>query len=67
VPTAIDRAGIFTDQKGQSEMRKFVANFIPMGRMGLPEDVADVAEFFASELSAFVSGQQLLVSGGGLG
>jgi 3-oxoacyl-[acyl-carrier protein] reductase len=67
VPTAIDRAGIFTDPNGQSEMRKVVGNFIPMGRMGLPEDVADVAEFFASELSGFVSGQQLLVSGGGFG
>ncbi len=25
--------------------------------MGTPEDVANVAEFFAGELSAFVSGQ----------
>jgi 3-oxoacyl-[acyl-carrier protein] reductase len=28
------------------------------------EDVANVAEFFASDLSAFVSGQHLLISGG---
>ena len=29
-----------------------------------PEDIANVAEFFAGELSGFVSAQQLLVSGG---
>jgi 3-oxoacyl-[acyl-carrier protein] reductase len=28
-------------------------------------DVADAAEYFAGDLSAFVSGQHLLVSGGG--
>jgi 3-oxoacyl-[acyl-carrier protein] reductase len=37
-----------------------------MGTHGNPDDVADVAEFFASDLSGFVSGQLLLVSGGGL-
>jgi 3-oxoacyl-[acyl-carrier protein] reductase len=67
IPTAIDGAGIFTDPSSFGEIREFVSNFCPMGRMGRPEDVADVAEFFASELSAFVSGQHLLVSGGGLG
>jgi 3-oxoacyl-[acyl-carrier protein] reductase len=36
----------------------------PMGRMARVEDVANVAEFFASDLSAFVSGQHLLISGG---
>jgi len=37
-----------------------------MRRMGTPDDVADVAEFFAGGLSSFVSGQLLLVSGGAL-
>jgi 3-oxoacyl-[acyl-carrier protein] reductase len=37
-----------------------------MGRMGTADDVADVAEFFASDLSGFVSGRLLLVNGGGL-
>jgi len=31
-----------------------------MGRMGTPEDAANVAEFFAGELSTFVSGQMLI-------
>ena len=36
----------------------------PMQRLATPEDVANVAEFFASGLSSFVNGQHLLVTGG---
>jgi 3-oxoacyl-[acyl-carrier protein] reductase len=32
--------------------------------MGTVNDVADAAEYFASDLAAWVSGQSLLVSGG---
>jgi 3-oxoacyl-[acyl-carrier protein] reductase len=35
-----------------------------MQRMGTLEDVANEAEYLASDLSAFVSGQHLLISGG---
>ena len=44
-------------------MREFVKNNIPMGRMGTAENVADVAEFFAGDLSSFVSGQNLSITG----
>jgi 3-oxoacyl-[acyl-carrier protein] reductase len=40
-------------------VRAFVKNNIPMGRMGTAEDVADAAEYFAGDLSSFVSGQNL--------
>jgi 3-oxoacyl-[acyl-carrier protein] reductase len=66
LPTATEGAGLHTDVTDESPIRKFMAGFSPMGRMGTPDDVADVAEFFASDLSSFVSGQLLLVSGGGL-
>ena len=36
---------------------------IPLKRMGLPEDVANVALFLASELSSYVSGQVINVCG----
>lgn len=36
----------------------------PLGRIGLPLDVARVVVFFASEASAFVTGQTLWVDGG---
>ena len=38
--------------------------FIPMGRMGTPEDLAEAICFFASEESAYLTGQVLSVSGG---
>jgi 3-oxoacyl-[acyl-carrier protein] reductase len=41
---------------------------IPIGRMGVPEDVANVVSFFASEAAGFVTGQRVVVDGGrGLG
>jgi 3-oxoacyl-[acyl-carrier protein] reductase len=66
VPTATEGAGLHVDVEDGAPIKKFAAGFIPMGRMGTPDDVANVAEFFASELSGFVSGQLLMVSGGGL-
>jgi NAD(P)-dependent dehydrogenase (short-subunit alcohol dehydrogenase family) len=35
-----------------------------LGRIGYSKDVADVALFFASDLSSFVTGERLLVTGG---
>ena len=37
---------------------------LPGGRMALPDDIARVALFFLSDLSAFVTGTTLLVDGG---
>lgn len=37
---------------------------IPMGRMGEPEEVANVALFFASDLSSFITGDSLMITGG---
>lgn len=48
-----------------SELEKVAAE-IPMGRMGQPSDVAKVVSFLASENSAYVTGQSIVVSGGSL-
>ena len=40
------------------------ADFIPMGRVGEPEDIADVILFLASEAARYVTGQVLVVDGG---
>lgn len=51
--------------KGMSEPAlNFVKNLIPRGRLGKPEEIAEVMAFFASEASAWVSGQVLRVNGG---
>jgi 3-oxoacyl-[acyl-carrier protein] reductase len=45
-------------------LRKQLIDSCPMGRMGDVYDVANLADFFASDLASFVSGQHLLVNGG---
>jgi 3-oxoacyl-[acyl-carrier protein] reductase len=40
------------------------ASFIPMGRVGEPEDIADVALFLASAAARYITGQVLVVDGG---
>lgn len=46
------------------EVKKEWANKIPLRRGGTPEDVANVATFLASDMSAYVSGQVIQVDGG---
>lgn len=40
------------------------AEFIPLGRVGEPEDIADVIVFLASEAARYLTGQVLFVDGG---
>lgn len=40
------------------------ASFIPMGRVGEPEDVADVIVFLASDAARYMTGQVVVVDGG---
>jgi 3-oxoacyl-[acyl-carrier protein] reductase len=40
------------------------AEFIPLGRVGEPEDKADVIVFLASESARYITGQVLVVDGG---
>jgi 3-oxoacyl-[acyl-carrier protein] reductase len=47
-----------------SEGLEKAAEFIPMGRVGEPEDIADVILFLASEGARYVTGQVLVVDGG---
>lgn len=46
------------------EVRARVARSSALGRMGTPEDVADVILFFASDYSRHVTGQTVVVDGG---
>ena len=53
------RMGITPDQ-----FREGAAQQIPVGRVGLPADIAATVAFFASEDAGFVTGQTLHVNGG---
>ncbi|HTE12016.1 MAG TPA: SDR family oxidoreductase [Chitinophagaceae bacterium] len=64
IPFAVDHSGIFADPESYPALRKQLLDSCPMGRLAEVEDVANIAEFFASDLSSFVNGQHLLVNGG---
>lgn len=50
--------------KLSDEVREEWVKTIPLRRSGKPDDVADVATFLASDLSAYVTGQVINVCGG---
>jgi len=59
---SISPGGIFRNQP-----KKFVKKYLlktPMNRMGNENDVANAVIFFASELSNYITGQNLVVDGG---
>jgi 3-oxoacyl-[acyl-carrier protein] reductase len=47
-----------------AESAKALGFSLPMGRLGKPEDIARVALFFASDQSAWVTGERISASGG---
>lgn len=64
IPGPIDHAGIFTNMPDDDPYKKQLVDATPLGRLGLPEDVADVVEFLAGPKSSFMTGEHLLVNGG---
>ena len=46
------------------EQREKVMGMIPLGRLGLPEDIARAALFLASPMAAYITGATLDVNGG---
>ena len=62
-PGAIKTAALASVLTPQIE--KTMLKSTPLGRLGAPEDIASAVLFFASPMSACISGQTLIVSGGG--
>ena len=52
-----------TDEENEERLRDFESR-VPLGRAGLPEDIAGVVVFLASEDASYITGQHLCVDGG---
>ncbi|HEX7407601.1 MAG TPA: SDR family NAD(P)-dependent oxidoreductase [Candidatus Binatia bacterium] len=52
------------DQWVPPEQRHLVPIWVPLGRFGMPDDIAGVAVFLASDLSRFVTGTTVHADGG---
>jgi 3-oxoacyl-[acyl-carrier protein] reductase len=51
-------------EQADPKFRQKVIEMTPLGRWGTPEDVATAALFLASDESAFLTGQTIMVNGG---
>lgn len=52
-----------SEEQTEQMMNSFMSR-IPVGRMGVPDDIAKVAVFLASSASDYMTGQTLIVDGG---
>jgi 3-oxoacyl-[acyl-carrier protein] reductase len=67
-PGSIEFPGGIWDRRRQDDPKLYAAivDGIPFGRMGKPEEVADVVLFLASPLARWITGQTIVVDGGQL-
>ncbi len=49
---------------GRGNLEEFVKANVPMGRQGLPEEIAPLVLYLASDESSYMTGQALIVDGG---
>ena len=61
-PGAIDTA--INKDAYTPRVRRTYEDRIPLGRIGLPDDLGDAVVFLASDAARYVTGQQLVVDGG---
>lgn len=63
-PGMIETEGTHTAGFIGSDFEKGAVAQTPLGRIGQPNDIADIAVFLASDNSAWLTGEQLLAGGG---
>ncbi len=70
-PTAVDTPGVEAaragfEAAGMGDLVAHLASELPLGRIGVPDDIARVVLFCAGDLSAFMTGSTLVVDAGDL-
>ena len=63
-PGMVDTEGVRSAGLSEGEFRKQVEADTPLGRIGQPRDIAPAAVFLASDDSAWITGETLVISGG---
>jgi NAD(P)-dependent dehydrogenase (short-subunit alcohol dehydrogenase family) len=58
------RTGFFGERQYDDTYMAELGKTVPLGRVGTPEDIAGAALFLASELSSFITGEFINVTGG---
>lgn len=61
-PGSIDTPG--ASEVSNEEVKKQTLAAIPWGRMGSPEDIANIVVFLASDKADYITGQTIIVDGG---
>ncbi|ALO99994.1 Glucose dehydrogenase [Streptomyces hygroscopicus subsp. limoneus] len=56
--------GLAPDDEQAAQLRDTLAAGVPLGRMGQPEEVANLALFLATDQSSYITGTEIFVDGG---
>ena len=63
-PGMVDTEGVRKGGEGAASFRKFIEAQTPLGRIGVPQDIAPAAVFLASDDSSWLTGETIVISGG---
>lgn len=64
VDTGFNNPQFEHDALSETEIAELIDRTVPMGRQGLPEEMASAVAFLASDDASYITGQTLLVDGG---